>query len=164
MRKTIWWMVLLASCCAAGTASGEGNPDARLQEAEAAHQQVAKLWTAGKHAEAIAQAEKALALREAALGDKHPAVAVSLNLLGIVHLAQKNHAQTEPLFQRAVTILEEALGKDHLYVAEPLYNLATLYQAQRQYGRAAPLHQRALAIREKALGKALGSTTSRSST
>lgn len=82
MRRSFRWMALILLCCAAKAGAGEEQKDAGLAESQAALDQATKLKTAGKYAEAILQAERALALREAALGEKHPDVANSLDLLG----------------------------------------------------------------------------------
>ncbi len=97
--------------------------------------------------------ERALAIREAALGKNHPDVADALNNLASLYLDQGLYGRAEPLYQRALAIREAALGKNHPDVASSLNNLAILYMEQGLYGRAEPLYQRALAIREAALGK-----------
>ena len=97
--------------------------------------------------------QRALAVREKALGKDHPDVAISLGNLAALYHAQGKYAQAEPLYQRALAVMEKALGKDHPDVATCLNNLASLYHAQGKYAQAEPLYQRALAVREKALGK-----------
>jgi tetratricopeptide (TPR) repeat protein len=96
--------------------------------------------------------ERALAIRERALGPDHPDVATSLNNLAALYYAQGRYAAAEPLYQRALAIREEGLGPDHLDVAHSLDNLALLYRAQGRYAAAGPLYQRALTIMEQGLG------------
>jgi tetratricopeptide (TPR) repeat protein len=96
--------------------------------------------------------QRALAIRENALGPDHPDVATSLNNLALPYYRQGKYAQAEPLFQRALAIWEKALGPEHPLVATSLNNLGELCRVQGKYAQAEPLHQRALAIWEKALG------------
>ncbi len=123
-----------------------------LNEASQLNQQVMQLYQQGKYAQAIPLAQRALAIREKALGPEHPDVATSLNGLALLYQAQGNFAAAEPLYQRALAIYEKALGPDHPDVATSLNNLAELYQNQGNHAAAGPLLKRARRIREKALG------------
>ncbi|MEE3719016.1 tetratricopeptide repeat protein [Tumidithrix elongata RA019] len=124
---------------------------AALKEAEQLNQQLIKLYKQGNYREAIPIAQRALAIRETALGADHPDVAQSLNNLAGLYQAQGNYPAAEPLYKRALVIREKALGADHPDVATSLNNLALLYQAQGNYLDAEPLYKRALAIDEKSL-------------
>jgi CHAT domain-containing protein/Tfp pilus assembly protein PilF len=106
----------------------------------------------GRYAEAEPLHQRALTIREQALGPAHPDVASSLNNLAVLYEAQGRLAEAIPLVERALTIVEQALGPQHPEVATSLSNLAVLYKAQGEYAQAEPLLQRALAIREQALG------------
>src|SRR6202521_4695264 len=99
---------------------------AQLVEAEALNKQVIELYRAGKYAEATPLAERALAIREKALGPDHPDVAQSLNNLAELYDNQGRNGETEPLYKRALAIREKALGPDHPLVAQSLNNLAGL--------------------------------------
>jgi CHAT domain-containing protein/Tfp pilus assembly protein PilF len=79
-------------------------------------------------------------------------VAISLNNLAVLYVAQDRYAEAEPLYKRSLAIDEKALGPDHPNVATALNNLALLYKVQGRYAEAEPLYKRSLAIREKALG------------
>jgi tetratricopeptide (TPR) repeat protein len=105
-----------------------------------------------RYAEAEPLYQRALAIREKALGPEHPDVAQSLNNLAALYDDQGKYAEAEPLYQRALGIREKALGPEHRDVARSLNNLANLYYAQGKYAEAEPLYQRALRIWEKALG------------
>ena len=96
--------------------------------------------------------ERALAIREKALGPEHTDVAQSLHNMAELYRAQGQYATAEPLHQRALSIRENALGPQHPKVAVSLNNLASLYRAQGRYAKAEPLYGSALAIFEKALG------------
>ena len=106
----------------------------------------------GDYAKAEPLYQRALAIREKALGPEHPDTATSLNNLAVLYEAMGDYAKAEPLYQRALAIREKALGPEHPDTATSLNNLAVLYKAMGDYAKAEPLFQRALAIREKALG------------
>jgi tetratricopeptide (TPR) repeat protein len=153
MPRGSGWAVVVALCCAAGAAAGAEQTDARLRTAQKSFDEAVKLREAGKYAEAIAQGEHALALREEVLGRTHPEAARCLGLLGGIRLRQGDAAGAEPLLQRALDIQAAALGKRHPDVATALHELGRLYSTQGLYSRAEPLYAHALAIREAALGK-----------
>ena len=106
----------------------------------------------GQYAKAEPLNQRALAIREQALGSDHPDVALSLNNLAGLYRSQGLYAKATPLVQRALAIFEQALGPEHPDVARSLNNLAGLYKSQGQYAKGEPLYQRALAIHEQALG------------
>ena len=102
--------------------------------------------------------ERALAIREQALGPTHPDTAMILNSLASYldntgDLADR--AAARPLYERALAIFEQALGPTHPDTAMSLDNLAghltkTGDPADRAAARS--LFERALAIFEQALG------------
>ncbi|RBP08535.1 Tfp pilus assembly protein PilF [Roseiarcus fermentans] len=96
--------------------------------------------------------ERALTIREKALGPDHPATAASLNNLALLLQAQGDLAGARLLFERALTIWETALGLGHPDTAVGLNNLAELLRHQGDLAGARRLLERALAILEKALG------------
>ncbi|WP_240359576.1 CHAT domain-containing tetratricopeptide repeat protein [Pyxidicoccus trucidator] len=153
MRSVLGWTMVVVLCCAPRVAAAEEATDARLLEAKTAFDEAAKLRKADQIAEAILQSERALTLREAALGASHPEVATSLNQLGGLYRRKRDMSRVEPLLQRALAIREAALGQNHLDVADSLTSLAWLYSSQELHARAEPLFERALAIREALLGQ-----------
>jgi tetratricopeptide (TPR) repeat protein len=106
----------------------------------------------GRYTDTAPLYQRALAIREKALGSEHPDVATSLSNVAALYNTHGQYAKAAPLYQRALTIQEKALGPQHPDVATSLHNLAVLYKTQGQYATAEPLLERALAIREKALG------------
>jgi Tfp pilus assembly protein PilF len=68
--------------------------------------------------------ERALAIREKALGPKHPDTATSLNNLAYLHAGQGDFAAARPLFERALAIKESAFGPEHPSTATSLSNSA----------------------------------------
>ncbi|XYI00859.1 CHAT domain-containing protein [Sorangium sp. So ce1128] len=159
-RRARWWAVtgilVLAALLPvprAGHAQDTTPSADALKEAERLNRDAMVLHGEGRIDAAIPLAERALAIREKALGRDHPAVATSLNDLAALYHAKGDYGRAEPLLVRALAIQEKALEKDHPDVAASLGNLAALYHAQGDYGRARPLYERALAIHEKTLGQ-----------
>jgi tetratricopeptide (TPR) repeat protein len=92
------------------------------------------------------------ALNEAeSSGEEDPRLAISLDNLAQVYMAQGKVAQAAHLYYRAIAISEKVLGPNHPYLAMTLNHLAGMYYFQRKYSEAELLYQRALAIYEKAL-------------
>src|SRR6266567_3020464 len=82
--------------------------DEWLGEATALSQQAFDLYQRGRYAEAEPLFERALAIREKALGRDHPYIALSLNNLAELYGAQGRYTEAEPLHQRALAIREKA--------------------------------------------------------
>jgi tetratricopeptide (TPR) repeat protein len=110
------------------------------------------LWALGDYGGAHPLFERALTIREQALGPTHPDTAQSLNNLAVLLLDQGELAVARPLLERALAIKEQALGPTHLDIAHSLNNLADLLHAQGELAAARPLLERALGIKEQALG------------
>jgi hypothetical protein len=70
--------------------------------------------------------ERALAIREKALGPDHPDTAISLGNLAVLLQAQGDLAGARPLHERALAIREKALGPDHPDTAMIREHLAVL--------------------------------------
>src|SRR5262249_42851039 len=67
--------------------------------------------------------ERALAIREKALGPEHPATAESLaNLADLLRDQEGDLAAARPLYERALAIHEKALGPEHPLTAKTLNN------------------------------------------
>jgi class 3 adenylate cyclase/tetratricopeptide (TPR) repeat protein len=106
----------------------------------------------GAYSEAQPLHERALSIREEALGPEHPDTAKSLDSLVVVHIYQRDYAVARPLCERALTIREKALGPEHPDTARSLNNLGLLLRHQGDFVQARRINERALAILEKALG------------
>jgi class 3 adenylate cyclase/tetratricopeptide (TPR) repeat protein len=96
--------------------------------------------------------ERALAIREQALGPEHPDTAESLGNLAVLLKTQGDLAGARPLLERALAIREKALGPEHSDTADSLNSLAVLLKTQGDLAGAQPLYERALAINERGLG------------
>ena len=90
--------------------------------------------------------QRALDIREKALGPDHPNTATSLNNLAALYDNQGRYEQAEPLYQRALAILEKA-RPCHPNLASCLDNYAALLQQMGRETEAAEMKERAKAIR-----------------
>jgi len=119
--------MLLALCGALWGASVSVSAQSEdLEEAKRLNERAMELLEAGQYDEAVPLAERALAIREKALGSEHPDVAASLNNLASLYDAKGDYARAEPLYQRSLAIFEKALGTEHPEVATLLDNLQRL--------------------------------------
>ena len=96
--------------------------------------------------------ERALAIREPALGPEHPSTAASLNELSNLLYGQGELPIARSLFERALAIRERVLGPDHPDTSETLNNLGVVLWVQGELAAARPLLERAVAIREQVQG------------
>ena len=63
--------------------------------------EVARLYQAGKYAEAIEIAKRLVTQYEPALGPGHPRVGISLNNLAALYKMQGRYGEAEPLLKRS---------------------------------------------------------------
>ncbi|HLK99157.1 MAG TPA: CHAT domain-containing tetratricopeptide repeat protein [Myxococcaceae bacterium] len=158
------WMVVLA-LGGAGCATVDKPPvsqapvaevpaaaDTRLEEAQRAFEASQKLRAERKWAEARAEAERSLKLREEVLGPTHPRVADSLRQLGET-VWPTDAAAAEPLYLRALAIQEAAYGPQAPELVPQLKSLHSVYVNLGLYSRAEHVIQRALTLQEATLGK-----------
>ncbi|CBJ31695.1 NB-ARC and TPR repeat-containing protein-likely pseudogene [Ectocarpus siliculosus] len=107
----------------------------------------------GKFTEAHRLFERALAIREGALGVDHPDTIMSRACVADLYTKQGLLDKAAPLLKEAVCSFERALGPDHPSVAAALNDRACLLQSQGKHAEAEPLYERPQAIREKVLGR-----------
>lgn len=122
------------------------------EELTTLRRQIEQLRQAGKYPDALALAQRSVALTEQRFGANDVTVASALNTLALLYEDQGRHSEAEPLYKRTIAVVEKALGPDHRNLGVTLGNLAALYQKQSRFGEALPLATRALAIAEKADG------------
>ena len=143
------WLVCLLMVLLAAPAVCADDP---VEEANALNQKAVELYQAGRYQEALPLYQRALAIREKALGPEDPDTAESLNNLAVLYKTMGAYDKAMPLYQRALKIDEKALGPENPGTATDINNLALLYKSMGAYDKALPLYQRALKIDEKALG------------
>src|SRR5262249_11302836 len=95
--------------------------------------------------------QRALAIRENALGPNHPDVARCIYYLAILYREKGEYAKAESSFQRALAIWEKALGPEHPDVVWFLDDLAVLYATKGNSARAATVQSRANSVSESKL-------------
>jgi tetratricopeptide (TPR) repeat protein len=90
------------ACAHAGDPTG-------MREARRLHGLADVYSTAAKYEEARELHERALVLREAALGPEHPSIGTELTFLADTYVATGDYAEATPLYERALAIEEHAL-------------------------------------------------------
>ncbi|HKV95325.1 MAG TPA: CHAT domain-containing tetratricopeptide repeat protein [Candidatus Angelobacter sp.] len=128
--------------------SDEGS----LAEASRLCSESQDLYRQGDYPKAQASGERALELREQALGSDHPDVAAVLALLGRIADGKTDYAHAADLYQRALAIDQNALGNDSLPVADVLDGQARNFTATAKFPEAEEAGKRALHIREERAG------------
>jgi tetratricopeptide (TPR) repeat protein len=98
--------------------------------------------------------QQALALRQAALGERHESVAVALNRLANVYYQQKNDREAGELFEQALAIREAVLPPHASDLRLSVNNLANAYRNQGRFAEAEPLYRRSLQMRVQETGQA----------
>jgi tetratricopeptide (TPR) repeat protein/tRNA A-37 threonylcarbamoyl transferase component Bud32 len=106
----------------------------------------------GKLEDALTHHERALVIREEALGARHPHVAASLDNIGVVLRGRGKLADALTHHERALAIFEDALGSRHPDVAAALNNIGNVLEDQGEPEAALTHYERALAIFAEALG------------
>jgi len=133
----------------AGSRLGGGRLEADF------HDRVARVLEAdGRYAEALAEAERALALRRGLLGPGHPEVGSTLRATGLMLYRLGRMEEARRRFEEALGLQRVALGPDHPEVATIVDNLGTVLYSQGHLDEAVAHHRRSLALRERALGPA----------
>ena len=114
---------------------------------------VEALWRSGEAQgpETRRLAERAVEIRERALGAEHASVADSLNNLAVICYFGGEFDDAQQHWERALAIREATAGPDSLEAAQLMNNLGNLLQVSGDLSRAARLYERSLAIREAAL-------------
>jgi serine/threonine protein kinase/Tfp pilus assembly protein PilF len=110
------------------------------------------LRAAGKLDEALADHQKALAIRERVLQPDDPSLAITANNVGAVLFDLGKGDEAMRYFERARTIWERAFGSNHPQVAYAYNNLGSVLWQQGKLGEALAMTERGLAIRKAALG------------
>jgi CHAT domain-containing protein/Tfp pilus assembly protein PilF len=123
-----------------------------VQEATELSKRAYNLFRQNKYTEAFPLVQKALEIRENALGHEHPTTANSLDDMAGLYLQAGDYAKAESFMQRALNIREKVFGPEHPDTAKSLNSLARLVFHLGDYSKAEPLLLRALTIMEKDRG------------
>jgi CHAT domain-containing protein/tetratricopeptide (TPR) repeat protein len=155
MRKWIA-RIAVALLLAVGLPASVGwakEKDPRLEQVLVLEAEATAHYKAGRYDETIPLLQRALTLRETALGKDHESVASTLRILAALYRSQGDYNRALPLLERAFRIYEELQGEEHPNVATIVNGLANLYQKKGDYERARRHYLRALSLREKVLGE-----------
>ena len=98
----VLWALVVAMAGLAAPAYAQSADELTALNAE-----VNRLYQAGKFGEGTTVAQQALALAERLNGPDHPTVAVTVNNLALLHVAQGRYADAEPLYKRALASTPE---------------------------------------------------------
>jgi len=137
-------MIFIATCVR--SAFAQRDDFASLQ------QQMAQLFEAGRHHEALVAGQRYLEAARARYGEHDVEYARATSRLGHAYYALGRYSEAEPLYARTVAILEKRRGPNHPDVGATLNDLASLYGRLGRYDEAQALYERCVAIGEKAFG------------
>ena len=150
-------LILLFAAAAARTAAPPVRwPAGKLEQREGHSREASRLERAGKLKEAIAEAEKMLAIERQVLGSVHKEIAGSLDRLGRMHARLGDFAAAQCARQEALACCNRLYGPQHWIAVnarlalEDVRLFSRLTDAQRaELTQAAEQHQRAgKALRE----------------
>ena len=96
---------------------------------------------------------RALEIRRAGFGERHPDTASTECELAAVLHAQDRYAEAEELYAAALEACRERFGDRHVMVAQILNDWAWLLKDRGQYDQAEPMYRQALAVRRELLGQ-----------
>ena len=106
----------------------------------------------GRHKEAEAMYERALAGKEKAWGPEHTSTLDIVNNLGNLYAEQGRHKEAEAMYERALAGKEKTWGPEHMSTLDTVNNLGLLYAAQGRHKEAEAMYERALKGYEKTWG------------
>jgi tetratricopeptide (TPR) repeat protein/CHAT domain-containing protein len=102
--------------------------------------------------EAVANFERAVAMRKELLGDKHPDTAEALVSLGTTLVHMGKFAEARRSLEQALTIYHAAFGEKNPGTASALVSLGYAHEGLKDFAAAKACYQRAIAARKEALG------------
>jgi tetratricopeptide (TPR) repeat protein len=103
----------------------------------------------GDYAAARTHHERALAIRKAVFGERHPYVFSSRTNLGNVAWSQGDYAEAQARFEQALAVANEVFPAAHPQRALAFSNLGSLFEQQGKYEDSLRAHCQALMIFEK---------------
>jgi CHAT domain-containing protein/Tfp pilus assembly protein PilF len=128
--------------------------DARsLRAAEFLDVLVIALWRGGKASndEAVTFAERAIAIKQEALGPQDPRLATSLDNAGVLFFVRGDYDKARGLYQRALLILAASEPRPEVELGKVHSHLGPLYQELGQYSAARDHYEQALRAFQEAV-------------
>jgi TonB family protein len=132
----------------AATTTPAGQTDV-LKEATALSSKVVQLYRTGKFDEALPLAERALAIREGALGANDRRIADALVNVAALRAATKDFDKAETLYRRALAVYEAAGEGESAAALGVLERLVFLSAVKRNFDKAEASAERLVAIAER---------------
>jgi len=126
---------------------------AALREAAELLQRSSALFTQGKTAEAVLQAQKAVDIRRRVLGDEHADTATALVILAATLRQQGDKAKPRALFEEALAINKKVLVPNHPSTAILYVLLGNLSRDEKDYPAARRHLEQAVGIYQRSLGE-----------
>jgi CHAT domain-containing protein/tetratricopeptide (TPR) repeat protein len=155
VTRLLPWLLLsvvLAMSPAAGQVP-EGRT-AQLAEAERLTREIPTLYRTGRYTEALADAQRALAIREQLLGPEHLDTATSLNHLGVILFSMGRPQEARPLLERSLAVRRKLLAPGDPDIAETLTNLGAVWLDLGDVKNARSCLEEAVGIFSHAFGRA----------
>ena len=156
-RAVCWAAFVCILTTAVGPASSEPARPAPARDGVRTPEQEAKLGEAaellkqaeqtrkdGKYAQGVPLVERALKLREEALGPRHPDVASAMSTLSQFVGETGSYDRALELAEKALRLREEILGAKHPDVARSQADLPTIYYQMGDMERARALYERSV--------------------
>ncbi|MGH9822163.1 MAG: TonB family protein [Blastocatellia bacterium] len=125
---------------------------AEVTEAFTLSQQAVKLYNAGKYKDALPRAQRALEIREKALGKEDILVGRALANLAAIYFALRQYSEAQTQYEKALHISEKAFGATSPNLCDTLENLAWTYYAHSDNRNAESLFKRSLSINQSSVG------------
>jgi CHAT domain-containing protein/tetratricopeptide (TPR) repeat protein len=132
--------------------------DALTEATKLEKNELPKLRRESRYRDAIAVAERIVAIRQRHLGHEASQVATSLNSHAILCYDQAQYAQGEKLLRKVLAISKKVYGEEHPNTASVYGNLAMSLEAQDKYREARPAKEKALQIYLESYGEESEST------
>jgi non-specific serine/threonine protein kinase/serine/threonine-protein kinase len=107
----------------------------------------------GDYASGRPHLERALELRQGALGPEHPDTLTSMHYLGVLYEHEGDFDRAESLYRKELDLERRVRGEEHLDTLLAMDRLASVYQARAKYAEAEPLFARALDVGRRSLGE-----------
>ncbi|RYP16975.1 hypothetical protein DL765_004817 [Monosporascus sp. GIB2] len=107
----------------------------------------------GKYKEAEEMNRRALFLREAVLGGKHPLTLASMYYLAATFRSQGKYEKAEQIYRQVLRLSQEVLDREHNLTFASMNNLALVLSRQGKYAEAEQMHRQALELCQKVLGR-----------
>ena len=98
----------------------------------------------GKHESALADYEEVLAIRRKWYGERHPQIAVAIQMIGGFYYSRADYAKAVKSYVATAKLMSELHGETHLEVTTAQQNVGLAFEGSGNYGAALPYYEAAL--------------------